>query len=314
MGALSQRMGGAPEAAAELPCIIYHGSTITAAAFARSTNESIRWRPADELFARRGGTDAAVLITDASMLQQMSALRNIPSHIVIIAADVASETALGRRAHFSVAEFPDATSRGRVLRAACHLSCTRLTAMRRRRQLAHTNRELRELSRIGMALMVEHDGDTLLRDILVMGKQLTDSDGGVLFLVDAHDGAPPLLRLALHEFNSLPQIEPVDVTFPIDDTSIVGHAARDQKPVVIDDAYDLPADAVYREYASLIERYGYRRSSMLIVPMLDHLARSVGVLALVNRISNPRRRSPTRPPCRPVRAPVHESRVVSRGR
>ena len=114
-------MAEASEAAAESPCVIYYGSGIPPAAFAQSQNDTIRWKRADELFARRGGTDAAVLIADASMLSQTSALRNVPSHVVIIAADVASEAALGRSAHFSVAEFSDAASRGRVLRAACHL-------------------------------------------------------------------------------------------------------------------------------------------------------------------------------------------------
>lgn len=280
-------MAEAPEPAAESPCVIYHGSAIAPAAFAQPAHDGIQWRPVGELFARRGGTDAAVLIADSSMLQPTRVLRNVPSHIVIIAADIASESALGRRAHFSVAEFRDAASRGRVLRAACQLSCARLTAMRRRRQLARTNRELRELSHIGMALTEERDRDTLLRNILVLGKQLTTSDGGAIFLVDAGNGTPPVLRSAVHDFNSLPAIEVPPITFPIDDTSIVGHAALIKKPVVIDDAYELPADADYTRNAAFDERYGYRLRSMLIVPMVDHHARMVGVLVLVNRVSDP---------------------------
>ena len=204
-------MSEGPGAAAESLCVIYHGSTIAPAAFAQLQNDTIRWKRADELFARRGGTDAAVLIADASMIAQTSALRNVPRHVVIIAADVASEVALGRRAHFSVAEFTDAASRGRVLRTACNLSCSRLTARRRRRQLARTNRELRELNQIGMSLMEERDRDTLLRKILIMGMELTDSDGGALLLVESRGGAPPILRPVVHEFNSLPKIDDPDV-------------------------------------------------------------------------------------------------------
>ncbi len=271
---------------AESPCVIYHGSMITPATFARSPVDALEWRGADELFARRGGSGATVLIADSSMLARTSALRTMRGHTVIIAADVAAEVALGRRANFSVAGFPDAASRGRVLRAACHLSCTRLTAMRRRRQLARTNHELRELSQLGLALMEERDRDTLLRNIIVMGKQLTDSDGGAIFLVDAHNGAPPILRLAVHDFNSLPAIETPDITFPVDDTSIIGHAAVIKKPVVIADAYELPAGADYTRNAEFDEKYGYRLRSMLIVPMLDHRARLVGVVVLVNRVSD----------------------------
>lgn len=281
-------MGDAPDLSADTaPCTIYHGSAVTPSSFGQSPADAARWRLADELFARRGGTEAAVLIADASIVQQTSAVRGIPSHVVIIAADVAAETALGRRAHFSVAEFRDASSRGRVIRAACHLSCTRLTAKRRRRQLARTNRELRELSQIGLALMEERDPPTLLRRILTMGKELTDSDGAAILLVEAREGAPPVLRLAEQEFSTLPHLEKPDITLPIDGMSIIGHAAEIKAPVVIDDAYELPADADYTRNAEFDARYGYRLRSMLIVPMLDHHGRLVGVLLLVNRVSDP---------------------------
>ena len=134
--------------------------------------------------------------------------------------------------------------------------------------------------------MEERDLDTLLHKILIMGMQLTDSDGGALLLVESQDGAPPILRPAVHEFNSLPKIHDPEFTLQIDDTSIIGHAAVIKKPVVIDDAYELPAGADYTRNAAFDERYGYRIRSMLIVPMLDHRARLVGVLVLVNRVSD----------------------------
>jgi hypothetical protein len=90
----------------------------------------------------------------------------------------------------------------------------------------------------------------------------------------------------VHEFNSLPKIHDPEFTLPIDDTSIIGHAAVIKKPVVIDDAYELPAGADFTRNAAFDERYGYRIRSMLIVPMLDHRARLVGVLTLVNRVSD----------------------------
>ncbi len=274
-------------AAAAQPCVVYHGATITPAAFGASSNDAVEWRRIETLPARSGNSYAAVVIADASLLQAMNLLADVPSDVVIIAADAETESALGERAHFSVADFPTVASRERVLRAACYLSRSRLAASRQRRELAHANRELRELSTIGLALMEERDRDTLLRDIVALGRQQTQSDGAAIFLVDGHDGATPTLRLAVHEFHSLPEIETPVVTIAIDDTSIVGHAAAVKKHIVIDDAYQLPTNADYESNVSFDERYGYRRRSMLIVPMLDHHDHLVGVLALVNRVSDP---------------------------
>ena len=73
----------------------------------------------------------------------------------------------------------------------------------------------------------------------------------------------------------------------MDETSIIGHAALIKQPVVIADAYDLPATRTSSMNAEFDERYGYRRRSMLVVPMVDQLDHVMGVLLFINRKTDP---------------------------
>lgn len=149
--------------------------------------------------------------------------------------------------------------------------------------------QLRALNRIGMELMLERDLPTLLGRILATAKSLTNSDGGGLFLLDA-EAEPPELILHLHDFDSLPRFELTRMRVPIDHKSIVGHAARIKRPVVVRDAYNLPRDAEYVLDRTFDERHQYRRRSMAFVPLVDHRDQLVGLMILVNRKSDPRAR------------------------
>ena len=226
------------------------------------------------------------MLVDASMLDRIEAIRHLPHHVVIVAADREAERALGRGVHVSMANVVDSAARFGILQAACELACARFTSVHRWRNLMRRNRELDELIRIGMALMNEHDRGVLLHKILEVGKRFTESDAGVLILVEKNEGAAPVLRLALHEFDSLVDVTGImDETVRIDNSSIVGHAALTGETLVVADAYDLPPGAGFESSPEFDKRYGYHRRSMLIVPMIDQLKHVVGVLVFVNRKS-----------------------------
>jgi hypothetical protein len=55
---------------------------------------------------------------------------------------------------------------------------------RTREELTQARSELRELNKIGMALMSERDPDRLLGLILTQARTLTGSDAGGLYLVE----------------------------------------------------------------------------------------------------------------------------------
>ena len=148
--------------------------------------------------------------------------------------------------------------------------------------------EFHELSRIGIDLMREHDRKALLRLIVAQAKRLTHSDGGGLLLAKKDEQGHRWLEPVLYAFDTLDGrfIAP-STRLPIDDASIIGHAALVKKPAVVADAYNLPRNALYHEGRQFDEDFGYRRRSMLAVPMLDQLDRVLGVLLCVNRKTVP---------------------------
>jgi GAF domain-containing protein len=289
-----------PESSREpLACTVYHGPAVTQASFGEPASDDrmrTRWRPAHELFAAPTKTiGPAVLIVDASLLEHEGTLHRLPHHVMIVAGDSAAATSLGRRAHISLATIREVDARRGVLAGACELSCLRLAAAHRRRELVTVNRELRELNRIGIALMAERDRTVLLHKILDVGKRLTQSDAGGMLLAEPDERQMPRLRAVLYEFDSLPTL-PVLVgdTLPVDDSSIIGHVAATKRHVVVDDAYSLPPHAMFIANQSFDETYGYHRRSMLVVPMVDHEDVLVGVMAFINRKSDPTAKIRTR--------------------
>jgi HD-GYP domain-containing protein (c-di-GMP phosphodiesterase class II) len=170
------------------------------------------------------------------------------------------------------------------------LACGRAARLALRERLARHKTEARELNRIGMGLMMERDRADLLRQIVRQGKRLTESDSGALLLLETDEHDVPRLRPVLWDFDFLPELRVPPTTYPIDDASVPGYAARTGETIVVDDVYNLPAGTPFRHDKTLDEAYGYYTKSGLIVPMIDHRGRTVGVLALGNRKSDPKAR------------------------
>lgn len=270
-------------------CIIYYGPHTRPPA-----SNAARWHPADELFAKQTHDEPAVLVVDASMLARRDILRRLPRRVVFVAAADEVQVALESRISISIVGVHDDVARDRVLDAACVLSCARLAGVRIRRRLASRKLEFRELSRIGMGLMLERDRDALLRQIVDQGKRLTGSDGGSMLLAEADARGVKYLRVAVAHFDSLPESELGQHIITIDDSTIAGHAAHTCEPVTVADAYDLPAGTPFGADPRFEQIYGYHRKSVLAVPMLDHVGQLVGVLAFVNRKSDPNAHVQTR--------------------
>jgi HD-GYP domain-containing protein (c-di-GMP phosphodiesterase class II) len=156
-----------------------------------------------------------------------------------------------------------------------------------RAAVADFEAEFHELSRIGISLMREHDRKALLRMIVAQAKRLTQSDGGGLLLMTEDATGRSLLRAVLYAFDSIGG-EFIDPShrLPIDETSIIGHAALIKQPIVVADAYALPRTVGFDQGLEFDQEHDYHRRSMLIVPMLDQLDRVLGVLLCVNRKTN----------------------------
>jgi len=170
-----------------------------------------------------------------------------------------------------------------ALRTGFREAAARAETSRARAEAAMRSREIAELTRIGVALSTERDLQALLEQILTQARQITQSDAGSLYLVEAPDDGLKRLRFSLAQTYSKPEAPFVEFTMPVDRASLAGYAATTGDALVIDDAYFLPPDVEYSINRSFDERYGYRSKSMLVIPMKDHKDQIIGVVQLINR-------------------------------
>jgi HD-GYP domain-containing protein (c-di-GMP phosphodiesterase class II) len=159
---------------------------------------------------------------------------------------------------------------------------------RTRKELEQVRAELRELNKIGMALMSERDPEALLGLILTQARALTGSDAGSLYLVEEDERGTEFLHFLRAQNDTLPHLGSPDMRLPLDDTSVAGHAALTGEPLLVADAYEIPEELPYTfNRAAYDDAHGYRAKSMLVVPMVDHRDKTIGVLQLINRKSDP---------------------------
>jgi HD-GYP domain-containing protein (c-di-GMP phosphodiesterase class II) len=226
----------------------------------------------------------AVLLLSAELLERRLDLRRVPDHIVLVATDAPGRDA-GEEAGRLFLSLEDASGDDatlRVLRSAARHSAALLGQANAKSQLDNLAGELKELNKIGMALMSERDPDSLLNLILTQARRLTTSDAGSLYLVESHEGRE-MLHFLRAQNDTLPDLPSPNFTLPLDRTSIAGYVALTGEPLAIQDAYNIPEDLPYSFNRAFDQKHGYRAKSMLVVPMKDHKDRVVGVLQLINR-------------------------------
>ena len=153
-------------------------------------------------------------------------------------------------------------------------------------ELERSREALREMSKVGMALMGERDPSTLFELILTQARSLTQSDAGSLYLVEEGDGGTSVLHFIASQNDTLPHLPSPTFRLPLNDLSLAGYAATNGRPLILDDVYELPDDVPYSfNKTAFDEKHGYRAKAMLVVPMVDHRDKCVGVLQLINRKS-----------------------------
>jgi putative two-component system response regulator len=148
-----------------------------------------------------------------------------------------------------------------------------------------------DLLNVGMALSSIHDLQKLLGFILAESRRLTRADGGTLYLVNENK-----LVFKVSQCQSLSERlgEPVmrqqyeAFELPISKDSIAGYAALNREVLNIPDVRRIPAESPYHYNPSWDRRTGYETHSMMAVPMLNKDGKIVGVLQLINSLSNGR--------------------------
>lgn len=159
---------------------------------------------------------------------------------------------------------------------------------------------IERLNRIGVSLSAESDIRRVLQMVLDGARELTRADGATLYLLEG-EGRQQQLRFDMMITESLglaaggPEQPPVPDNIPPvklynaagepDRHTVVGSAALDQATLHIEDAYD-DTRFDFSGTRAFDERTGYRSCSLLAVPMLDHRGKLMGVLQLLNRLSD----------------------------
>jgi GAF domain-containing protein len=138
------------------------------------------------------------------------------------------------------------------------------------------------LNRIGIALSAERDVERLLETILTESRRFSGSEAGSLYLLEDSETGPRLrFKLAQNDAVSFSFRER---TMPVDEESLAGWVAVHGVPIVLADAYEIPAGAPFRHNDAFDVATGFRTRAMLVVPMKDHRGDLVGVLQLMNRV------------------------------
>lgn len=150
------------------------------------------------------------------------------------------------------------------------------------KQLIERTRELQQVSEIGSALSTVRDHSVLLTMILSKARELSRADAGSLYLLDEVNGQK-VLRWKLAQNDSIDVEGFEEKILPITRKSLAGYVAMTGETLVIDDAYDLPAEAEYEINRSFDETNRYLTRSLLVFPMTNHAGDVIGVLQLINR-------------------------------
>jgi len=174
-----------------------------------------------------------------------------------------------------------------AIRAGFREAAARAEVQRTRVEVAARSREITELAQIGAELTTERNYDVLLEKILTKAREITQSDGGSLYLVEGRDSPNPRVRFKLAQNDTVPKAPFVEFTMPLNHASVGGYVCSTGEAVVIDDAYFLPPDVEYSINRSFDERNRYRSKSMLTVPMKNHKSEIIGALQLINRKRDP---------------------------
>ncbi len=125
--------------------------------------------------------------------------------------------------------------------------------------------------------------DMILDRILLESRNLTNADAGSIFLLKENQLVfTNVQNTTLFGRRGAGAAQYANMVLPINSDTIVGHSALTKQPVLIDDAYRLPANVPYSFNSSFDEENNYHTISILTIPLLTSNNNLVGVMQLIN--------------------------------
>lgn len=143
--------------------------------------------------------------------------------------------------------------------------------------------ELKKLFDIGIALSANADSDSLMRDIVDVAMELTECDGGTLYILEGDElifYIMVTLSLGIDQGGHGQKIPLPPVSLQ-KAQNICARAAVEKRLINVEDVYrddrfDFTGPQKYDQQT------GYHTQSMLVIPMLDDKGDTIGVLQLLN--------------------------------
>lgn len=151
--------------------------------------------------------------------------------------------------------------------------------------------KLEKLVGLGIALSAEKDSNTLMEKILMGAKDLTNADGGTLYIrtedetlrfqILRNDTLKVAVGGASGELPQIPAVPLRDAAGQPNTKNVVSYCVNTEKTVNIADAYD-SAQFDFSGTKVFDERNGYRSQSFLTVPLKPRGGDIIGALQLIN--------------------------------
>lgn len=141
---------------------------------------------------------------------------------------------------------------------------------------------IEQLLEIGAALSDASDLGQLLELILCKSREITCSDAGSVYLVDASDNTPKLIFKAAQN-DSKPNLSFNEFAIPLTRKSLAGYVALTGETLNLSDAYNLTPGVPYKLDTSFDRDFDYLTRSVLVLPMQNRQKETIGVIQLINR-------------------------------
>lgn len=145
-----------------------------------------------------------------------------------------------------------------------------------------TNKELREIVDIGIALTTEKNKNRLLEMILGKAMEISNCDAGTLYLYTGDSLEFKIMKTISQGVSRGENGEAIDLPpVPLKEENVCAYAAIHNELINIEDVYhserfDFSGPKKYDAIT------GYRTQSMIVIPMADAEGELVGVLQLMN--------------------------------
>jgi HD-GYP domain-containing protein (c-di-GMP phosphodiesterase class II) len=177
-----------------------------------------------------------------------------------------------------------------LLRSRSEAVAMRMQAAAIELELERSRHENDMLISIGRALSQERDIQSLLTIILRRACEVTNADGGSVYIVEGHDEqvANRRLRFAATQ-NDSRDIQSSGFTMAVNETSIVGRTVMSGERINVPDLYNLDEPGVgnntwgFLHDRTFDDKYRYQTRSVLAVPMISARDEVIGVIQLINK-------------------------------